>query len=241
MNRFTPVAPFLALLVASCGPSGQPGGSAPAAPTKVTTNTANSAADLMPLAKGNVWTYRVTAAARASSGETSTGSAENTLKVVSVKDTPEGRIADITVYTDNKEGSAVRFSTSPKGVFQNGVKGPKVDVAFTPPMPLLPWGMKQGEQRKWSGMGYMAGTTKPVAITATITYKGEMEVDTVAGRMKAMRVDNVQEGTVNGKKTQIAQSMWFVPKVGLVKSIDTQGAGGVVRQSTLNLKSYTVK
>lgn len=226
------------LAVAGCGPSGQPGGGA--AKTKVLANTASGPSDLLPLSTGNAWTYTVLQTVSDARGRQKSGQSETTLKVDSVKDIPGGKSAEIGVYAKDKRTSSVGFDVTDKGIFQSFLNA-KQNVPFKPPMPLMPWPLQPGQELKYSGTGYLPGPGKTGTINVTITYRGDSEVDTFAGRMKALRVDNMQTYTYQGKTFQSSQSIWFVPKVGLVRSFEILQLGAAARQTELKLKGYTVK
>jgi hypothetical protein len=76
---------------------------------------------------------------------------------------------------------------------------------------------------------------------ATLAYKGEREVDTPAGRMKAYRFDTTT--TYMKGKTELGstQSVWLVPKVGIVRSVEMVISPTLIRETEMKLESYTVK
>ncbi|MGI8923313.1 MAG: hypothetical protein ACR2HJ_04620 [Fimbriimonadales bacterium] len=230
---------LLALIGISCGPSAPGGATRPEA--KVLQNAVGSGADFMPLAEGNSWTYELTQMVRDKAGKQSRGVAEMTFKVTNVVDHGTGKRALVTVYNKTKPISTLSFLSNPKGVFQTSLRGKNLTAVFEPPLPLIHWPSKVGQKRMWAGVGYMAGLNKTGKVKMDITYKGLAEVDTPSGRMKAHRVDVVQSYAENGKKYGTTQSMWFVPKIGLVRSLDLVSGVIGTRQSDMKLISSTRK
>lgn len=239
MKRFCiAVLPLLAL-AASCGPSAD--SAAKKGPeTKVIANTAGKPEDLFPFEKGNSWTYTVRRVQRTTK-EGRQGEGETTLKVREVREHALGKEAVLDVYEEGKKVSSVNFVVGPKGVYQTALSGPNLDIKYNPAFPLLLWPIESGEETKWSGTGLRAADGKLGPIDAVITTKGEAELDTPAGRMKAFRADNVQTYKINGKEFQTRQSVWFSPKIGLVRTLDGFISAEEVRETDMKLKTYTVK
>jgi hypothetical protein len=191
----------------------------------------------MPLASGNAWTYDVSTTVRTKEG-TNSGTQTPTLKVTG----RNGQKATVAFIVDNKVVSNLVFQESAKGVSQVSVGAVgKSSNAFNPPTPMFQWPMKLDEESKWSGTGYRAGVGDTGPMTSTLTYKGEMEVDTAAGRFKAYRFDSVQLYKVNSKEFGSSTSSWYVPKVGLVRTVEIVATPEAVRETVMKLKSYTVK
>ena len=228
----------LATLVVACGPSGEGASGQPKA--KVLANTAKTPSDMLPLSVGNSWTYQYYQVRVDAKGQRSEGTADSTLKVVSVKDVPAGKEAVVSVYQNGKVASEIGFLVTDKGVFQTYHKVKEL-MPYNPPLLLMPWNAKAGQETKWTGTGLMPGIGKIGQLEMTLTCRGEMEVDTLAGRMKAMRVDGVENYTYQGKKIQATTSMWFEPRIGLIRSLDVIQLGVAGNQAELKLKSYTVK
>jgi len=238
MTKYSYLA-TLALFGIYCGPSAPGGVNKPEA--KVLQNAVGSGSDFMPLAKGNSWTYEMTQSVRDRAGRQSRGMAEMTFKVTTVVDHGTGKRALVTVYNKTQPISTLSFLSNPKGVFQTSLNGKHLTAVYNPPLPLINWPSKPGQKRTWAGMGYMAGINKNGKVKMDITYKGLAEVDTPSGRMKAHRVDVVQSYADKGKKYGTTQSMWFVPKVGLVRSLDLVSGINGTRQTDMKLKSSTRK
>jgi len=209
----------------------------PATAVKVTANSLEKPTDLLPLTSGNAWTYDVNTSLRTKEG-TQSGTQTPTLKVTGRK----GQKATVAFITDNKVRSTIVFQESASGVSQVsvGTVG-KPASTFSPPTPMFQWPMKPEQEAKWSGTGFRAGVGDVGAMTSTLTYKGEMEVDTAAGRFKAYRFDSVQLYKVNSKEFGSSTSTWFVPKVGIVRTVEVVATPEAIRETVMKLKSYTVK
>jgi len=230
-----PLAVAACAFVVGCSPDVVPND--PATQVKVTTNTLEKPTDLMPLASGNAWTYDATTTERTETG-TNSGTQTPTLKVTGRK----GQRATVAFIVDNKVVSNLVFQESAKGVAQVSVGAVgKSPNTFSPPSPMFQWPMKPEEEAKWSGTGLRVGLGGVGPITSTLTYKGEAEVDTAAGRFKAYRFDSVQRYTVNSQEYGSSSSSWFVPKVGLVRTVEIVATPKSIRETVMKLKSYTVK
>lgn len=239
MNKIIAATAFLGCLLIACGPSDV--GRTGRQQVKVIEHELTSAADFMPLQKGNSWTYAMDQIVRDTKGRQSSGTAELTFKVDKIVDQGEGKRALFKVYNKSAENSTVSFLCNSKGVYQTSLAGKDLTAPYDPPLPLIVWPSKPGQERKWAGRGYIAGLGAVGSLKSTITYKGLSDVDTPAGRMHAHRVDTVTSYTTGGKTYRSTQSMWFVPTIGLVRSLDiTIGPAGV-RQSDMRLKTSTRK
>lgn len=230
--------PFLLVVCAmaiGCSPDVTPND--PAKKVEVTSNTLEKPSDLLPLKVGNAWTYEVTMTLRTKEG-TQSGSQTPTLKVTGLK----GDRATLAFLVDNKVTSNVVLEKSDKGVAQVSVApAGKPASSFSPPTPMFQWPMKVDGEVKWKGTGFRSGFANNGPMTSTLTYKGEYEVDTDAGRFKAHRFDSMQTYKINGKEFGNSSSTWFVPKVGIVRTAEVVATGDAIRESVMKLKSYTVK
>lgn len=237
-----PTILFAALLIAvvSCGPSAE-SGIKPGTKTKVIANTASTASDLMPFQKGNAWVLTARSVTQNAQGQREAGGGEVTLKCIAVEESGGNKVATLDVKSTVGDPAKTQISTTDKGVFQVSYESAKGKMLFNPPFPLMPYGLKPGETIKYDGSGPLPGVGKVGPIKATITFKGEVELDTGAGRVKALRADNTQTYKDGNKTFQSMQSYWFAPKIGLVRSLNTivLGAGGFEQE--LILKTYTVK
>jgi hypothetical protein len=240
MKPFITVA-LLALAIAGCSPTGTSTSASGPAETKVLSNPVSNARDLWPASIGNAWTYTIGQVRQTRTTAPTSGTAEATLKLVGTKPVTGGVVATFKIIQENKERSTLVFQITDKGVFQISTMTGGRGGEFRPQLPALPWPMKVGEVKEWSGTGPSAGSGAIEPFKSSVIYKGESEVDTPAGRMNGLRVDSSQTTKVKGKPVTVTQSMWFVPKVGLVRSFEVIQTSDEIRQTDLRLKAYTVK
>jgi hypothetical protein len=229
--------PLLGLaLVLGCGPDIGP--TNPEDQVKVLSNPIDKPGDLLPMTTGNAWTYVLRASERNAQGQGAQGESNPTLKVTG----QNGANTTIAFVLDNKLISELMLTSTKDGVSQRGIRaadGP--ERTYTPAIPLFHWPMKPGEKRDWKGEGYRTALGDVGPIESTLEYKGESEVDTPAGRMKAHRFDTVSKYKKGETELGNTQSIWLVPKVGIVRSIEVTVTGTSVRETEMKLQSYTVK
>lgn len=205
---------------------------------KVLTNKVEKPLDLLPLSTGSAWTYEVRQTVRDNKGQTGSGELESTLKVTGRK----GRSATLAVIQEKKVRSTITFAENDKGVSQSQIMDAKGAVrSFDPPIPTYQWPMKPEETSTWTGSGYRAALGTTGKMTATLTYMGEYEVDTPAGRMLAHRFDTVNKYKSGEAEYGSMQSVWLVPKVGIARTLEITSSPQGVRETDMKLKTYTVK
>ena len=224
----------LAFLV-GCGPDIGP--TNPDEQVKVLSNELSKASDLLPVKSGNAWTYTMRAVERNAEGQTREYSGTPTLKVTGVN----GKNSTIAFIESDKVVSELLLTSTDGGISQRGIKSPKATRSFAPPIPLYHWPMKAGETKEWKGTGFRPALGDNGPMTSTMEYKGESEVDTPAGRMKAHRFDTTTKYTKNSKEFGSTQSLWLVPKVGIVRNIEVVVSPNLIRETELKLQSHTVK
>jgi hypothetical protein len=227
---------FGLLILAGCGPDVGP--ASPDDQVKVLANELGKPADLLPLNSGNAWTYTMRTVERNQQGQARQSNATPTLKVSGMN----GDKATIAFLNEKKLVSEVSFTRTEHGVVQNGLKAAgQSGRTFSPPLPLYHWPMKVGEKKEWSGTGFRSGLGDNGSMTSTLEYKGESEVDTPAGRMKAHRFDSLTKYKQNSKEYGSTTSIWLVPKVGIVRNLEIVIGPKTMRESELKLQSFTVK
>lgn len=246
MNR---VAILLLAFVAAigCGPSGQNAGQS-GKQTKVVSAVAKSAAELMPVAEGNAWTYHIEDEIVGVTVQQQRRILERTLKVAKVTRTDAG--AQVLIEVLDQDGKVVLSFTlrvNDSGVYQlTGPTPPNGQaLQFDPPMPWVIWGAKLDQTTDWSGTGPLPGVSKdgPVkgSMKGGLMYKGEAEVDGMHERFKTMRFDSAQTYTHDGKQMRAVQVVWYAPQVGIVRMMEGISDGQIQRSSNWRVKSYTVK
>jgi hypothetical protein len=222
--------------IAGCGPDIAP--TPPEEQVKVLANALERPNDLLPLQSGNAWTYKFQTTERNKQGQARQASGSPTMKVTKV----EGGVATLVYLNENKVVSEIGIKNSPTGATQTHIKGGTgATRPYSPPLPLYHWPMKVDQEIKWSGTGFRSAFSDVGKLTSTLVYKGEGEVDTPAGRMKAYRFDTTTRYTKGAGEFGTSQSLWLVPRVGIVRSIEVTVTPTVLRETEMKLQSYTVK
>lgn len=230
------LALFGLAIVVGCGPDVGP--TNPEDQVKVLANELSKPADLLPLSSGNAWTYTLRSVVRNQQGQAQEATATPTLKVSGMN----GEKATIAFVNENKLVSELNFLRTEHGIVQIGLKGAgQPSRSFTPALPLYHWPMEVGEKREWSGNGYRSGLGDDGPMTSTLEYKGESEVDTPAGRMKAHRFDSLTKYKKDAAEFGSTTSIWLVPKVGIVRNVEVVVGPQTIRETELKLQSFTVK
>jgi hypothetical protein len=225
-----------AAILVGCSPDVGP--TDPNSKVNVTKNKVDKVSDLWPLQSGNAWTYEARQTVRTTDGRSGGTTQTPTLKVVS----KNGSTATIGFIRENKLVSKLTVLETPKGITQKSIQGSKgPEQTFDPPTPLFEWPMKVDEERKSEGVGFREGLGSRGKFKTTLVYKGEYEVDTPAGRMLAHRFDTLQTYSQGSKEYGSTSSVWLVPKIGVVRSIELLATPQGLRETEMKLTSYTVK
>jgi hypothetical protein len=229
--------PLLGLaIVLGCSPDTGPMN--PEDQVKVLSNPIEKPADLMPMKSGNAWTYTLRATERNTSGQGRELAGNPTLKVTG----QDGSKVTVAFVQENKLVSELLLTTNANGVVQRGIRAANGPTrTYTPAIPMYYWPMKPGETRDWKGEGFRVALGDLGPITSTLEYKGESDVDTPAGRMKAHRFDTTSIYKKGETELGSTQSFWLVPKVGIARSVEITVTGEVIRETEMKLQSYTVK
>ncbi|MBS1723268.1 MAG: hypothetical protein JSS66_09985 [Armatimonadetes bacterium] len=244
------VALFGSALVPGCNGSG-PTAAAPKTkaqqPVPAATITPENQADLYPMKEGNTWTYKASSTQTAPDGSRSS-EAEITFRIKSVKDTADGKQANVEVSSDGTVTDHVNWMIDSKGISQvsaeirdskaNTVKS----VSYEPPSPVVPFPVTPGQFSEMDGVG-----PRPAAGSGpyhqTLNVLGVQEVDTESGRMSALGVETVMTYANKDLKFTTTATTFWAPKVGLVRYIQeivaTSNDGRQISQtSILRLKSH---
>ncbi len=242
MMRNTLITLVAVGLLAGCGPEVDPKAGTKQQPVKAF--EAASPLDLFPVSEGNAWTYTIEVRVTAPNGEViNRRMSEQSYKVVSVNDTPEGKRARVHILAeDGTKLAEMGLLFTDKGLFQTGFTSETITINHDPIQPIFFWPLKADETHKYSGISYLPGLRRSGPISGEMVYKGEYEVDTASGRYKALRVDYTQEYKHEGKDYVSVLVSWFTPKVGPVKMNEFIALQNNASQLTImSLKSYTVK
>ncbi len=210
----------------------------------VVTNSAKTAADLLPLTEGNAWTYFIESQVVLADGRSERTSVNRIMKVGKVTKGANETKANLEFYDENKKLIATVFLVSnSKGIYQTGAKAANANaLSFSSPLPWAPYPYKLDETIRWNGSGPYPGVGGVGAMQAGITGRGQVEADSLAGRFKCERFESVMVFTRDKIKMRNEQIAWFSPGVGLVRNKETIATvTGASQTSVMMLKSYTVK
>ena len=229
--------PLLAFaFVVGCGPDVGP--TNPEDRVEVLENELASAKDLFPAETGNAWTYTLRQTERNAEGQGGQTTGTPTLKVTGVN----GDKVTVAFVESDKTVSELLFTVTEEGLVQRGIRSAgSPERTYNPPIPVYRWPMEQGVKRDWKGTGFRPGIGSTGPMESSMEYKGVSEVDTPAGRMKAYRFDTVTKYKQGERELGTTQSVWLVPKIGIVRNIEITITPTRIRETELKLQSYTVK
>jgi len=170
--------------------------------------------ELVPLKAGAAWTYTVNdqAVVRKAAGREKVGELECWVIETTIKERSQKEFVVL-----DKEGLKLV-----KSVFG------QAEVKYDPPILRLKLPAKKGETWEWKGK---QGATEG---QASYSNEGEEEIVTPAGKYKAWKIASTMEGE-GGASTQ---TEWYAPDVGLVRLDASLNVRGVLRKSTMELKSF---
>lgn len=178
------------------------------------TVTPGNEGTLMPLDKGNQWTYSVAYVTK-----------------VNGQDQPQRTYDTVWTVTQSSQSNGVTTATiqSVGGSEKNDLQSWRLDstglyevadgspqVSFNPPFPVLKFPIKDDSQYSWKGTG-PNGTSQGGPQTSLRTLRGSEEVDTDMGQMSAIAVDDSGTLDVKGKPGTSSSTLWFTPGVGIVR------------------------
>ncbi len=190
-------------------------------------------AKLLPLKKGNEWTYSSEVVSR---GETQTK--DMVWRVASTRSANGGTEASIDMLQGGKVIDRQVWLQTCKGIFQ--VEAGKANTRFSPPQPIVTFPLKIGGEFKHSGKG-LTPLGAPGSLSTNGRVLGYQEVDSEMGRAQAIAVLTRINFEAGKSKGLAETTSWFQPGIGLVRyRMDIQvgeARGGTV----LRLKSTNVK
>lgn len=240
----------LTLAIAGCSGSGKSDNYKPKAQEKITpvTIVPGKEADLFPAKAGNTWVFAGETNQTTPQGSRSQ-QAEITFRITDVADTPAGKVATIEISTDGTLSDRLKWRVGPDGIYQvsgsmrEKKDGPLKDVPFNPPVPIVPFPIKQGSEisAKSSGVRPVAGVG---AFENQILTEGIQEVDSDMGRFSALSTSSTSTYTEKNIKFQAHTGAFWSPNVGIVRYIQEVTAmnpeGKTINSTTvLRLKSHT--
>jgi hypothetical protein len=238
-NSFRPTIATLAILTVAVGCSNRPPDTFVPKPVETippATVTPGNETSLMPLDKGDQWTYSVTAMQKVKGVDQAPINYESKWKVIDSKQTADG--IEATIETEKVGGGKdlQRWRATSKGIYQLADGTPQ--VVFSPPFPVVLFPVKEGSVYTWKGTG-PNGTGKPGAQTSRRTIRGSQIVDTDMGQMSAIPIDDDGTVTSGNKVARSASTIWLAPGVGIVRLRQevVLGDGGYVLLLKLKSKS----
>jgi hypothetical protein len=213
---WTSFAALVAMGIIGCGSSGPEDRFVAKPPETIppATITPGNETSLMPLDKGNQWTYAVQVISRVKGQVQPMKSYESVWTVTDSKQTANGIEATIESTSPSDKKSSQKWRSNSKGIYELSDGNPP--VMFNPPFPVILFPVKNETVYKWSGTG-PNGTKTPGPQTSVRTIRASQVVDTEMGQMAAIPVDDSGTLVVSGKKGTSISTIWFAPGVGIVR------------------------
>ncbi|MGV3617584.1 MAG: hypothetical protein ACO1SV_19845 [Fimbriimonas sp.] len=230
--------PFALLLATGCGQKA--GGDAPASPVStipVAKVEAGKEASIMPLAKGNEWTYTWEQTATAN-GRTTSNQRDLTWRVVQATKIPGGVRATIELSMKGLASDRQTWRMDASGLYQEKVSRSK--PAYQPALPVLRFPVADHEKFRWSGRGMSpVESVGPMTLDGHVT--GAQEVDTDMGRMSAIAIESTSRFSFQRQNGIALNTAWFRPGVGMVRLRSEVAIGNVIGITIFKLKSTNLK
>lgn len=225
-------------LLLGCGQGGDRGLSTPP-PVPVVTLEKGKEATIMPLQKGNTWTYTWEQSGMLANGQTNTTQREIIWTVVNSKPVPGGVRATIEVKMAGGKPDLQTWRLDNTGLYQEQVS--KSKPPYRPSLPVMRFPLDANASFKWKGQGMLPiMTVGPMAVD--IHMQGSQEVDTDMHRMAAIAVQSSSRFSNKGRDGMALNTAWFRPGVGLVRlRSEVMIVGTVIGVTVFKLKSTNLK
>ena len=201
------------------------------------TITPGNETSVLPLDKGNQWTYDASTVI-AQNGQPQPGSNfEVTWTVTASKQTPNGTVATIVTTQDGKTKGSQDWLVNSKGVYELSDGVPP--IKFDPPLPVLLFPAKPDSTFKYTGTGPTGFGDTGTHKSANTILASEI-VDTSMGQISAIPIES--KGTVvsKGITAHNAVSVYFAPGIGIVRMRQEAVAGNKGYIVLLKLKSKSL-
>lgn len=237
-----------ALLAIGCGKGGDAAVKPEAGPEKTpeaapsAEAAINSPADLVDFKIGDQWVYTMDQALQTAEGNQEF-KLEMTMKVLNVEEKEGSTVATLeTTSTDSVSGQVLgrdilSWELSDKGLYQTAVANG--DETYSPPLPLVPLPLVDGQGVEHTGTGPREGTDKPGPFQAELRHVGWQEVDTDMGRMRAYAIDGIRKFTVNQIPVTSVITLWVAPGHGIVRALSETSTQESRVTVLRRLKSHT--
>lgn len=201
------------------------------------TVTPGNEASLLPLDKGNQWTYAISITRMIKGQQQAPMHREWTCKITSSEKTADGTKAVMDILQDDRLQDRQVWLVNSKGIYQTASGNPP--VAYKPLMPIIAFPVKAGNTFKWAGTGPSGlGTSGPHTSTSNIL--GSSEVDTEMGRLSAIPIESDTRVKVGKNDGQSVSTVWFAPGTGIVKLRQEALAGDTGYVLVMSLKSKSL-
>lgn len=207
----------------------------PAKKVEPITITAGKEADLFPLKMGNQWVYEAETNFQNQQGSGSQQE-EITFRVTKVETTGRGTEAVLDIINKGKVVDQTGWLVNDSGLYQTSSN--KLSQRYEPPQMLIKFPVKTGESFDQVGKGPtpLGGVGNQTAKSKVL---GIQEIDTAAGRVSALAVEQRSEFSKDGKAATSLTMMWFSPGKGLVRFRQDTAAGTTQASQLFRLKSFT--
>lgn len=203
-------------------------------------------AELFPVAVGNSWRYKMQRL-QVNGGQRTGNPDDFRWEVRKIEDLPNDQGKRIYLETIKKDvvTEKQQWLLQKGGLFLEA-SGQGEMFACTPPEPIIIFPVELGKETTYEGKVASPFTTKDEATGKTTrlmgtaktktTTSGPEEVDTDMGRLSAFKVES--SGTIDagpGKVATVQVTMFFAPKVGLVRMRQTIAAEGAPVGSSMQM------
>jgi hypothetical protein len=227
-----------AVLLSGCGGKDTAAAGTSAKKTQTASVNAGEEKNLFPLTVGNQWVYSVESTF-VINGQQRVGKTEATFVVTKTTPTADGTKATIEVRQKDKLMDTQNWEVNSHGIYQ--VTSGEKQTPYNPVMPAILFPLNDAnKQFKWKGSGM-----QPLGGLGSADldnfYRGPQDIDTDMGPMSAYCVETKGTFTVKVGKGMQLGSIWWAPKVGMVRYFSRAAVKGVVNTNVLRLKSYIVK
>lgn len=192
---------------------------------------------LLPLKKGNQWTYTVDVLTMKDGKRAKSNPIELTWKVTDLKQAGAGTIATIEEFQGTSLRGRQVWLLNDKGLYQmsTGLNA----KAFNPPQPVVLFPVQADKQFTWKGTGpTVLGAASKISSENKIL--GSQEVDTDIGRLSAIPIESSTAITGVKKQGKSASTVWLVPNTGIVRYRQETVSGTTGTVVLLKLKSKSL-
>ncbi len=194
--------------------------------------------NLVPFQEGNQWTYTAKLTQTNGRQQQSSAPLEQTFKITKVEKTPAGTEATFEVTLNGKVSDHQVWLANDKGIFQVSIG--LIPKAFSTPQPIIVFPADPNKTFKWDGTGPMPnGQSGKNSIESKIF--GLQEVDTEAGRVKAIAVNSSTTFATPKGSGKADSTIWLAPGIGIARYTQQATSGNASAKLLLELKSHSLK